>query len=151
MTEEPQHDYPLPNESYHQFLRRKGRFYELILETWSTVEFYVDQLVTRQYNMNCDYADEKVQFLVRSTFERKLQFLKKMCVVNRDEFRMIHRFQEHRNQFFHTLGTSHMDSLSEQEKEQVMDEAVAAAQTTFNILSRKQGETDEESKSTTRT
>jgi len=138
MTENSPDDNPLPHESYHQFLRRKRRFYQLVLEAWSTVEFNIDQLVTRQYRMNCDYADERILFLVRSTFERKLHLLKKLGVVNLEEFRMIHGFQERRNRFFHTLGAAEMHVLSEDEKEQVMDEAVKVAQLTFDILSNKQ-------------
>jgi len=76
--------------------------------------------------MNCYYADERILFLVRSTFERKLRLLKNMGVLNLEEFR-IHGFQERRNRFFHTVGAAEMHVLSEDEKERLMDEAVKVA------------------------
>ena len=87
--------------------------------------------------MNCYYADERILFLVRLTFERKLRLLKNMGVLNLEEFR-IHGFQERRNRFFHTVGAAEMHVLSEDEKERLMDEAVKVAQLTFDILPNKQ-------------
>lgn len=128
---------PLPNESFLQFLRRTKRFHQLILEAWSSVEFNIDQLLTRQFGLNCDYNDKKVRFLSNSSFGRKLDFLRKVGVISPEEFHIIHEFQEHRNQFFHTLGAATMFVMSEDEKDHTMDEAITAAQLTFNVVQRK--------------
>ena len=107
---------PLPNESFHQFLRRTRRFYQLILETWSSVEFNIDQLLTKQFGLHCDYNDNAVKFLVKSSFGRKLDFLKKVGVISLEEFHVIREFEEHRNHFFHTLGAATLFVMSEDEK-----------------------------------
>ena len=117
-----------------EFLRRKKRFHELILEAWSGLEFDVDQLVTRQFGLDCDYRDKKVQFLLGSSFEQKLQFLKKVGVVNSKEFHIIKGFQERRNRFFHTLGTAEMAILTKEEREQTIDEAVKVTKLGLDLV-----------------
>ncbi len=90
--------------------------------------------MTRQFGLKCDYPDQKVQFLVGSSFEQKLRFLKRIGVVSSKEFRVIKGFQERRNKFFHTLGTAEIGSLSLEERQHVMDEAVTAAKTSLDLV-----------------
>jgi hypothetical protein len=126
---------PLPNESYLQFLRRKRAFYQLLVESWSLVEAHIDQLLTRQFGLYCEYSEQKVQTLTRLSFERKLQSLKKMGVLSLEEYRTIHDFKEHRNDYFHRLGADILSTMTEDEKSRTMDEAVKVAQLAFDIVS----------------
>lgn len=135
MTTQPKDD-ALPDELFFEILRREKKFYELLLVAWSSVELDIDRLVTRQFNMKWDYQDKKVQFLVEPTFEKRLAFLKKIDVVSPEEFRVIHKFQNHRNEFFHRFGTARVENQGAEEVERTMDEAVAAAKLTYSIVRR---------------
>ena len=97
--------YALHNEKYLEFLRSKNRPHQLLLEAWSCIEFNIDQVVTRQFGINCEYFDKKVQFLVNSSFGRKLDLLKKLGILDLDEYQTIHKFQEERNKFLNTYST----------------------------------------------
>jgi hypothetical protein len=126
----------LHNEKYLEFLRSENRPHQLLLEAWSCIEFTVDQVVTRQFGINCEYFDKKVQFLVNSGFGRKLEFLKKLNILDLDEYQMIHKFQEDRNKFFHTLSMRRIGSNNLSDIEQKMDEWVSAGKLSFDILRR---------------
>jgi hypothetical protein len=128
-------DKPLPNENFLQFLRRKREFYQLLVESWSIVEKNTDELLTRQFGLYCEYSDPKVQTLTRSSFERKIRSLKKMGVLSLEEYRIIHDFKDRRNEFFHKLGADILFTMTEDEKNRTMDEAVKVAQLTFDIVS----------------
>lgn len=116
-----------------QFLRRKERFYELILCAWDNIEFNIDQIVARQFALYDDNS-EKSNFVLDTSFARKLDFLKKIGELTTQEFQKIHAFQKRRNDFFHSQGWGTAFVMSQQERNQVMDEAVEAAQTAFNVL-----------------
>lgn len=121
-----------------EYLRKEGNrnFHRLILEAWCGVELEVDHLVTRQFGLKCDYHDKKVEFLVNSTFEQKLQFLKKVKAVSTEEFKLIHAFQERRNTFFHALGPAKRATLSKEERLHIMDEAVAVTKLCIDLVHR---------------
>jgi len=135
LTAQPE-DTPKIGEFYVDFLRRRKRFHELILVAWSSIEFDIDRLVTHQFHMKCEYPNKKVQFLVSSPFGRKLDFLKKTGVITSEEFSIIHQFQEHRNEFFHTFGTARVENQGAKEVERIMDEMVNASKLAYSIVSR---------------
>lgn len=126
-------DKPLPNEGMLQFLRRKERFYELILCAWDNIEFNIDQIVARQFELYDDNS-EKSKFVLDTSFGRKLAFLKRIGEVTSQEFQKIRAFQKRRNDFFHSEGWGTAFVMSQDERKRVMDEAVEAAQTAFDVL-----------------
>ena len=125
----------LPNESGLRFLRRKRRFHELLIDSWSIVEYSIDQLLTRQYGLYNEYSEPKVQTLTNLSFERKLQSLKKMGVLSPEEYQTIHSFKESRNEFFHKLGGPILFAMSDDEKDRTMDKAVEVAELTAILVS----------------
>jgi len=126
----------LHNEKYLEFLRSENRPDQLLLEAWNCIEFNIDQLVTRQFGVNCEYFDNKVQFLVNSGFGRKLELLKKLNILDLNEYQTIHKFQEERNKFFHTLCLRKLDSSNLSEIEQKMDDWVSVGKLSFDTLRR---------------
>ena len=130
-------DKPLQNESMLQFLKRKKRFYELLLCAWDQVEFDIDQLVADQYGLHgADIGNRKVKFLLDWPFGRKLDFLRDIGVISKRDFRAIQIFQQRRNTFSHSGGWSTTFLMTQNEREQLMDEAVKVAQLTFDMLFR---------------
>ena len=135
LTTQPE-DTDTMGEFFVDILRREKRFHQLILVAWSSIEFDIDRLVTYQFQLNCEYPNKKVQFLVSAPFGKKLDFLKKMRVVTLEEFHTIRQFQEHRNEFFHTFGTARVENQGPKEVERIMDEMVEASKLTYSIVCR---------------
>ena len=129
-------DKPRPNEAMSNFLRRTGRFHELLLFAWGEVEFNTDQIVLHAFELHGDPNHRKIKFLLDKSFDRKLSFLRDIGVIKKEKFDVIHKFQEKRNIFFHDEGWTTAFMMSEEEKKQVIDEAVKASTLTLNVLFR---------------
>lgn len=114
--------------------RRTRRFSDLILLAWSEVEFNIDQLVARQYGLFADFAhfDKKTRFLLDTSFQRKLEFLRDCQVINNEEVSVIKEFQEFRNRLFH--GKEPFFMLAIEDEDKIMDNAVAAARIALEKL-----------------
>jgi len=116
-------DKPKEGESWLEFFKRHKMFADLILMAWSTSEFFMNQLFTKQFNVYFDYPEAKI--LVDMTFNRKLEYLKKFGVFSNEEFQTIKKFQEFRNKLFHGSIPEYI-TWTESKKEKVMDEAIQA-------------------------
>lgn len=128
-------DHPEPNEGWLQYFRRKRQFSDCILFAWSEIEFNLDQIVARQFGLFID--DTKAKILLRDlTIQKKLDFLKEIYVITKDEYNIIKKFQEYRNKLFHGKQPFFFN-LSDKEKDEVMDNAVNAAELTLVIGFRK--------------
>lgn len=123
-------DYPEPNEAWLQYLRRKRQFCCLILLAWSKVEFNIDQIVARRQGISEPKCRQR---LVKKDFQTKLDFLKKKRVLFQDEYDTIKKFQEYRNKLFHGEEQPFFVVLNDKEKDEIMDNAVEAAQLTLYI------------------
>ena len=136
MCEKEMEDHPEPNEAWLQYFRRKRRFSDLILLAWSIIEFDIDQIVANQFGLF--YTDKKAQILLELNFQKKLDFLKKNGVITKDEYDTFKNFQKNRNNLFHgghLLGKEQpfFFTLSDEVKDEIMDNAVKAAQLALNI------------------
>ena len=136
MTQDPE-DKPLPNESQIEFLRRKERFHELLLFAWDEIEFNIDQLVASQFGLHGDDRNnKKVKWLLDRSFDRKLSFLKDIEVFSKDDYLVIHTFQQKRNGLFHKDGWYATFMMNQEERKQLMDEAAQALSLISDILFR---------------
>lgn len=124
-------DHPEPNEAWLQYFRRKRRFSDLILLAWSIVEFDIDQIVADQFGLF--YTDKKAQILLELNFQKKLVFLKKNGLITKDEYNTFKKFQEYRNKLFHGEEQPFFFILSDEAKDEIMDNAVKAAQLALDI------------------
>jgi hypothetical protein len=124
-------DYPEPNESWLTYFRRKRRFSDLILLSWSEIEFNIDQIVAREFGLF--YEDKKAQILLEMSFQKKLVFLKENKVITTDEYKIFKKFQEYRNRLFHGKEHPFFLILNDEAKDEIMDNAVKAAQLSLDI------------------
>ena len=120
---------PEPNEGWLQYFRRKRKFSDCILLAWSEIEFHIDQEVAKEFGLV--YYDKKAQILLEMNFQKKLVFLKENGAITKEEFDIIKKFQEYRNKLFH--GKQHFFNLDDKEKDEIMDNAVKAAQLALDI------------------
>jgi hypothetical protein len=127
-------DYPEPGEAWLQYLRRTRQFCCLILLAWSEVEFHIEQMTVREFGLFHDdfREDGRAKILLEMPFGKKLDFLKKQGVVYKDEYDSIKKFQECRNKLFHGKEPFFV-TLSEKKKDEIMDNAVEAAQLALDI------------------
>jgi hypothetical protein len=121
---------PEPNEGWLQYFQRKRKFSDCILLAWSEIEFDIDQVVARQFGLFIE--DKKAKILLEMNFQRKIVFLKENGVITREEFNIIKKFQEYRNELFHGKQPFFFN-LSDKEKDEIMDNAVKAAQLALDI------------------
>lgn len=126
-------DHPRSNESWLEFFRRTRRFSDLILSAWSQIEFNIDQLVARQYDL-LRYLpnDKRIRFILDNSFQRKLELLKDRHVITNKEASVIKKFQEYRNRLFH--GKESFFMLPSEEEDEIMDNAIEAARITLEKL-----------------
>lgn len=119
-------------------LRNKRKFAELILFAWSIIEYDIDDILTHTFGLSA--ADERAELLLDLPFGRKLEFLKKMKVITATEFSKIHAFQSSRNALVHHQGKDILRLLitekEESERYKTMDNAVSAAEITFQVAIR---------------
>jgi hypothetical protein len=125
---------PEPNEPLLHFLRRTRQFDRLLLYAWSELEFNTDQAVTGQFGIG--YLDEKAKLLTDWPFGRKLDFLKELKVLTKEEYSRVKAFQEWRNKIFHRDGLEILHMMTEGEKDELMNKAIDAAQISFNVAFR---------------
>jgi len=125
---------PEPNEPLLHFLRRTRQFDRLLLCAWSELEFNTDQAVTGQFGIG--YLDEKAELLTDWSFRRKLDFLRKLKALTHKEYSKVKAFQEWRNKIFHRDGLEILYTMTEAEKDELMNQAVDAAQISFNVAFR---------------
>jgi hypothetical protein len=123
---------PGPNEGLLPFLKRTRQFYKLLFYAWSEVEFNTDQAVTGQFGIS--YVDEKAKLLTDWPFGRKLDFLKELKVLTQDEYSKVRAFQERRNKISHRDGLEILHTMTEGEKDELMKQAVEAAQICLNMV-----------------
>lgn len=116
-------DSPKPGESWLEFFRSKGQFGDTILLAWVTCEFFMNQLFTKQFDMYFDYPEAKI--LVKMSFYKKLEYLRKFEIVSEEEFKIVREVLEFRNQLFHGNNPEYL-SWSESKKEKFMDKAINA-------------------------
>ena len=124
-------DHPEPNEAWLQYFRRKRRFSDLILLAWSIIEFDIDQIVADQFGLF--YTDKKAQILLELNFQKKLDFLKKNGVITKGEYNTFKEFKKYRNKLFHGDEQPFFFILSDEAKDEIMDNAVKAAQLALAI------------------
>ena len=124
-------DHPESNEAWLQYFRRKRRFSDLILLAWSEIEFHIDQIVAKQFGLF--YEDKKAQILLELNFQKKLDFLKKNGVITKDEYDTFQKFQKYRNKLFHGKEQPFFILLSDEARDEIMDNAVEAAQLALAI------------------
>ena len=116
-------DQPKPGEDLLEFFRSKGQFGDTILLAWVTCEFFMNQLFTKQFDLYSD--DPRAKILVKMSFYKKLEYLKKFKIVSEEEFKTVREVLEFRNQLFHGNNPEYL-SWPESKKEKFMDKAIKA-------------------------
>ncbi len=82
-------------------LIKENRFGDVFLLCWVQTEMYIDRMVLGHYGLLKSNNDLEVQFVIHSSFENKLNFLKKQKIITNDEYEKIHTFQLERNKLVH--------------------------------------------------
>jgi hypothetical protein len=123
-------EHPEPGEAWLQYLRRTRQFCCLVLLAWSEVEFHINQIRAKESGLF--HEDKKAKILLELPFGKKLEFLKKRGVLYQDEYDTIKKFQKRRNKLFHGKEPLFV-TLNDTEKDEIMDNAVEAAQLALDI------------------
>jgi len=101
-------------------------FAETILVLWGELELNIDVLIAREFGVA--YDDVEASFLTRRGIEEKINFLKQMNVLDKDDVEKIKKFQTKRNELFHSKrGKEQLYfTLSNNDKKEMMSDAWAA-------------------------
>lgn len=126
-----------PDEDELHYLKRVGRFSELLLMAWGQVEHFIDLLVVGKYGVSP--SDSKSNFLRDSSFQKKIDFLRKENVLNAKEYGIVQAFQKERNHVFHSVMNRNLifGNIELDKRTKIMDDAVLAAQTLARVFIRK--------------
>lgn len=125
---------PKPNEPLLHFLRRTKQFDRLLLYAWSELEYNTDQAVVSQFGIG--YLDKRAKILTDLSFGRKLDFLKELEAITKEEYSKVKAFQEWRNKLFHRDGMEYLHLMPENVQAALMNRAVEAAQISFDVAFR---------------
>ncbi len=106
----------------------------MLLYAWSEIEFNTDQIITGLFGMN--YLEERAELLTDWPFGKKLDYLKKLRIITKQEYRTVHSFQEKRNKIFHRDGLTILHIMPQAEKDELMNQAVEAAQICLTVAFR---------------
>jgi len=88
--------------STEERLMHQGRYAEVFLLNWSTVEIAIDNCVSYQFGH--ESTDDEVEILYDISFGRKLGFLKDRGILTNEEFKSIQDLQRRRNKIVHREG-----------------------------------------------
>ena len=124
------------SESKLEYFRRNGQFSDLMILAWSEMEFNINQLVARQFELF--YTDEKFRKLLKGRFykfQNRIEFLKEKGVITQEEFSRIEELKKYRNSLFHGEDWAFFIK-DENEKNKIMDEAISVANLTLDMLVR---------------
>jgi hypothetical protein len=119
-------------------LVRKGRFSDVVLLSWGLVEMSVNGAF--RFTLGITTFDDKRKKIIEIDslqFEDKLQFLKHVGTISKEEYDKIAKFQHERNKLFHAKGMGPwVFSITKEEKQEVMLHAWDAAQTAWTAYGR---------------
>lgn len=125
----------IPNLGFLPSLRKSKQFYRLLLYAWSEIEFNIDQAFAAQFNLS--YLNKKAAFLLANLpFAKKLEFLKAMKVIGTKEYSKVKAFQKTRNDIVHRDGMEILHTMTDTEKDEMMDRAVEVAEICLHVAFR---------------
>ena len=110
---------------YLDDLYKQGKMAELVLVSWGAIETYVDILMSLEYGLSL--SDERAELLSDFGYQKKLDFLKKRGKIDGDQYKVIHAFQQRRNDIFHKTISGRIFEEDSSEKKEIMDLARGAA------------------------
>jgi len=126
--------YPSSGDQRFEDLRHEGKFLEAFVYAWGMVESDVDQSVLNQFglltstaNLHPKRGDEKVKYVLHTSFERKLGFLERMKVLIPSNRKALCDFADMRNELLHGGNYSmRAINLTQAEKETHLNLAARA-------------------------
>ena len=122
-----------PHRDILEDLESEGKTLEVLLLAWSIVEMHSTNVLLRVYGLSSQ--NPKADPLTKLFVARKLRILKKMGLVPDKEFSIVKQFQIRRNGLFHRDGLF-FPNYSEQQKSEIRDEAIAAADVAHDMAER---------------
>ena len=130
-------DWPPNGEAWVPFLKRTGRFTELIILAWQSVEDLVGQMTYQEFELlplGPPVEDPRIEMLSEIPFWKKLEFLKIMGRFSNKDVAVIRKFSEERNKLFHgnVFRSPHPIAMPRAEKTRLMELASQASQITTN-------------------
>jgi hypothetical protein len=132
----------LPNEavdkSWMAFYIRKRKFAECVILGWQSVENYINQMILQEFELPYLLKDKpRIDFVLDQAFPAKLELLKSMGRISKNDKETIQRFSEERNKLFHGGfflfdHPPHPSAMPEEEKTRLMELANRASQIVVN-------------------
>lgn len=130
-------DWPPNGEAWVPFLKRTGRFTELMILAWQSVEDLVGQMMYQEFELiplGGPVEDPRIEMLRDIPFWKKLDFLRIMGRFSSSDIAAIRKFSEERNKLFHgnVFTSPHPIAMPQFEKNRLMELASRASQITTN-------------------
>jgi len=127
------------------YYRRIDHFGDFILLAWSNIEvnlnlaflieFGTPPKVGVKNGVQWPELDERGKFLLEIPLSKRIDFLKHIMAIKKDEISVLSTFQSDRNRYFHGKEPPFIH-LSEDGRKRVMDSAYRATKVSFDIVDR---------------
>ena len=104
---------------------RNRQFSDVVLGSWAFVDLQVNALVQLTYGLQGNDVRVGYLHLRAIQFEDKLQFIRKVKMITKDEYQEIKKFQDDRNSLLHTKKgkVAWFFKLTEKEKDEIISHA----------------------------
>jgi hypothetical protein len=119
-----------PRRDILEEVRQEGKFYEYLFVSWGIIELEADQSILKAYGLSSQ--NPRAQPLLDLRIRRQLELFKKTGFLSTEGFNTVLKFVEKRNLLFHKGGLF-IRSLSDHEKEEIMDMALLAVDVMHNL------------------
>ncbi|MDG6945955.1 MAG: hypothetical protein JRM91_04775 [Nitrososphaerota archaeon] len=129
-------DTPPAGDAWIPFLISKGRFLEVMVIAWQTVEDLVDQMTMQEFELVTvpEGDDPRVDLVREVGFQKKLDFLKAMGRLSAPDVTKIKEFGRARNLLFHggVFTNPHPMTIADSEEQRMMNLAGMASRIVTN-------------------
>ena len=112
-------------------IRQEGKFYEYLFVSWGIIELMADQSILKTYGLSSQ--NPRAQPLLDLSIGKRLELFKKTGFLSTEDCRTVLKFVKKRNDLFHR-GSLFILSLNDHEKEEIMDMALLAVDTMYNLF-----------------
>lgn len=118
----------------------KQKFAEDLLVSWGFIELKANENILKAYSLSSQ--DVRAEPLLNLNIDRKIQLFKKMKVLSRNDYKLIHELEIKRNSLFHTGGLF-IPNMTDEEKKAIRTMAecsIDIMNKLSDLLGQRQGE-----------
>jgi hypothetical protein len=130
-----------PRRDVLDHLRREDKFSDCVILAWGIVEFELNNIILREYNVNS--SDPKAETLLNLRFIDKLNLQKKLGFLNQEKYDIVQKFNQWRNRLFHAWSRNWkkqpslaliIPALSPSERRFIMETAIRATDVVYELF-----------------